>query len=67
MQELKDGLNYGLYSPPINGRAGKFLEEERPLRDYPLPGPIGFLEVKILSKILIEIMAGDSVIQYMGV
>lgn len=29
----------------MNGRAGKFLDEERPLKDYPLPGPIGFLEV----------------------
>ena len=38
-------MNYGLYCPPTNGRAGKFLDEERPLRDYPMPGPIGFLEV----------------------
>jgi SH3/ankyrin repeat-containing protein len=29
----------------MNGRAGKFLEEERKLREYPLAGPIGFLEV----------------------
>lgn len=33
--------------PPINGRAGKFLEEERFLKEYPLQGPIGFLEVSI--------------------
>ena len=65
LQELKDGLNYGLYSPPINGRAGKFLEEERPLRDYPLPGPIGFLEVKILSQDL-KTMTGVLVTHYMG-
>lgn len=45
IQDLKDGLNYGLYCPPINGRAGKFLDEERLLQDYPLPGAIGFLEV----------------------
>ena len=31
--------------PPMNGRAGKFLDEERMLREYPLHGPIGFLEV----------------------
>ena len=43
--DLKDALNYGLYCPPMNGKAGKFLQEERPLRDYPLCGPIGFLEV----------------------
>ena len=45
LQDLRDGMNYGLYNPPSNGKAGKFLEEERPLRDYPLPGPIGYLEV----------------------
>ena len=45
LQDLRDGLNFGLYSPPMNGKAGKFLDEERPLRDYPLQGPIGFLEV----------------------
>ena len=45
LQDLRDGLNHGLYSPPANGKAGKFLDEERPLRDYPLPGPIGYLEV----------------------
>ena len=45
LQDLKDGLNYGLYSPPANGKAGKFLDEERMLKDYPLPGPIGYLEV----------------------
>jgi SH3/ankyrin repeat-containing protein len=31
--------------PPMNGRAGKFLDEERFLSEYPLQGPIGFLEV----------------------
>ena len=45
LQDLKDGLNYGLYCPPTNGKAGKFLDEERLLQDYPLPGPIGYLEV----------------------
>ena len=44
-QDLPDGINYGLFCPPMNGRAGKFLDEERPLRDYPLSTPIGFLEV----------------------
>jgi SH3/ankyrin repeat-containing protein len=44
-QDLKDPLNYGIYMPPMNGRAGKFLEEERLLREYPLHGPIGFIEV----------------------
>jgi len=41
-----DGINYGLFCPAFNGRAGKFLEEERQLKDYPLHAPIGLLEVK---------------------
>ncbi|XP_065054092.1 SH3 and multiple ankyrin repeat domains protein 2-like [Rhopilema esculentum] len=32
---LTDPLNYGFYMPPFKGKAGKFLDEERPLRDYP--------------------------------
>ena len=45
LQDLEDGLNYGLFCPPDNGRAGKFMDEERLLTDYALPGPIGYLEV----------------------
>ena len=45
---LKDGLNYGLYLPESNGRSGKFLDEARPLRDYPLPGPVALLEVSMV-------------------
>lgn len=44
-QELKESFNYGLFSPPENGRAGKFLDEERRLGDYPFNGPVGYLEV----------------------
>lgn len=36
-QSLKDVLNYGLFQPPSDGRDGKFLDEERLLRDYPQP------------------------------
>ena len=36
-QSLSDVLNYGLFQPAFNGRAGKFLDEERLLKDYPLP------------------------------
>ncbi|KAI0228973.1 hypothetical protein LSAT2_020617 [Lamellibrachia satsuma] len=50
-KDLKDGLNYGLYSPPANGKAGKFLDEERMLKDYPLPGPIGYLEFKYKRRV----------------
>lgn len=44
-QELKESFNYGLFSPPSNGKAGKFLDEERRLGDYPFNGPVGYLEV----------------------
>ncbi|KAJ8413071.1 hypothetical protein AAFF_G00106530, partial [Aldrovandia affinis] len=36
-QSLKDVLNYGLFQPAGNGRDGKFLDEERLLREYPQP------------------------------
>lgn len=45
LQDLKDPLNYGLFLPPSGGRVGKFLDEERLLQEYPLPGPFGRLEV----------------------
>ncbi|NXH64782.1 SHAN2 protein, partial [Rhabdornis inornatus] len=36
-QSMKDVLNYGLFQPASNGRDGKFLDEERLLREYPQP------------------------------
>uniref|UniRef100_A0A3Q3DIM3 SH3 and multiple ankyrin repeat domains 2 n=1 Tax=Hippocampus comes TaxID=109280 RepID=A0A3Q3DIM3_HIPCM len=36
-QSLKDVLNYGLFQPANGGRDGKFLDEERNLREYPQP------------------------------
>jgi len=51
LQTLKESFNYGLYCPPVGGKAGKFLDEERPLKDYPLAGPVGFLEVSIIEKL----------------
>ncbi|XP_064627381.1 SH3 and multiple ankyrin repeat domains protein 2-like isoform X2 [Lineus longissimus] len=50
-KDVRDGHNYGFYCPPMNGRAGKFLEEERKLREYPLAGPIGFLEFKYKRRV----------------
>ena len=44
-QELEDSFNYGLFQPPLNGRAGKFLDEERRLAEYPFQGSVGHLEV----------------------
>ncbi|XP_036137003.1 SH3 and multiple ankyrin repeat domains protein 2 isoform X1 [Molossus molossus] len=40
-QSLKDVLNYGLFQPASNGRVGKFLDEERLLREYPQPAGAG--------------------------
>lgn len=56
LQELKESFNYGLFCPPLNGRAGKFLDEERRLGDYPFNGPIGYFEVSIeqLAKFFIS-------------
>lgn len=48
-QELKESFNYGLFCPPSNGKAGKFLDEERRLGDYPFNGPVGYLEVSQLT------------------
>lgn len=44
---LQDALNYGLFQPPSRGRAGKFLDEERLLQEYPpnLDTPLPYLEV----------------------
>ena len=49
LQELEDSFNYGLFQPPNNGRAGKFLDEERRLAEYPFQASVGHLEVSILS------------------
>lgn len=51
-QSLKDVLNYGLFQPAHNGKAGKFLDEQRTLKEYPLPSvtPIPYLEVRAKKK-----------------
>lgn len=54
-QDLTDAINYGLYLPPQNGRAGKFLAEERLLGDYSLPGPVASLEFKYKRRIYLTI------------
>uniref|UniRef100_A0A6A7G4R8 SH3 and multiple ankyrin repeat domains protein 3 n=1 Tax=Hirondellea gigas TaxID=1518452 RepID=A0A6A7G4R8_9CRUS len=50
-KELRESFNYGLFCPPQNGRAGKFLDEERPLADYPLSSPMGYLELKYKRRV----------------
>ncbi|XP_042323631.1 protein ALEX-like [Sceloporus undulatus] len=50
---LKDVLNYGLFQPAFNGRAGKFLDEERLLREYPLnpDTPVPYLEFRYKRRV----------------
>ncbi|KAH8864165.1 SH3 and multiple ankyrin repeat domains protein 3 [Schistosoma japonicum] len=48
---LKDELNYGLFFPPSKGKAGKFLQEERMLLDYPFESSVGHLELKYKQRV----------------
>ena len=50
VKEIKDGLNYGFYMPPHQGRAVKFLDDCRLLKEYSLVGPVAHLEVIISIK-----------------
>lgn len=50
-KEIKDGLNYGLYQPPFQGRAGKFLDDCRQLKEYSLSGPVANLEFKYKKRV----------------
>ncbi|XP_034391098.1 SH3 and multiple ankyrin repeat domains protein 3 [Cyclopterus lumpus] len=52
-QSLKDVLNYGLFQPAYNGKAGKFLDEERELREYPFPSiaPVPYLEFRYKRRV----------------
>ncbi|VDM49808.1 unnamed protein product [Toxocara canis] len=44
-EQLQLSFNYGLFLPPCDGRAGKFLLEDRPIRDYPFHDCVPYLEV----------------------
>lgn len=50
-QGLKDVLNYGLFQPASNGRDGKFLDEERLLREYPQPMGPGVPSLEVTSRV----------------
>ncbi|XP_076152749.1 SH3 and multiple ankyrin repeat domains protein 3 isoform X1 [Alosa pseudoharengus] len=60
-QSLTDVLNYGLYLPAFNGRAGKFLDEERLLRDYPMPTvtPVPYLEFRYKRRVYTQSHVDD--------
>nr|XP_041569664.1 SH3 and multiple ankyrin repeat domains protein 3-like [Taeniopygia guttata] len=58
---LKDVLNYGLFQPACNGRAGKFLDEERLLREYP-PSPdtpLPYLEFRYKRRVYSQPLLDD--------
>ena len=50
-KDLVDALNFGFYLPPSGGRAGKFLDEQRTFKDYPMDGTNPVLEVRKLTDI----------------
>ncbi|XP_075328401.1 SH3 and multiple ankyrin repeat domains protein 3 isoform X8 [Odontesthes bonariensis] len=60
-QSLSDVLNYGLFQPAFNGRAGKFLDEERLLNEYPLPPitPIPYLEFRYKRRVYTQSYVDD--------
>ncbi|TSK38342.1 SH3 and multiple ankyrin repeat domains protein 3 [Bagarius yarrelli] len=60
-QSLKDVLNYGLFLPAYNGKAGKFLDEQRSLKEYPLPTvtPIPYLEFRYKRRVYTQAHLDD--------
>ncbi|XP_055926709.1 SH3 and multiple ankyrin repeat domains protein 2-like isoform X1 [Argiope bruennichi] len=50
-KELKESFNYGIFCPPINGKAGKFLDEQRPLADYPFHSSVGYVELRYKRRV----------------
>lgn len=53
LQEIIDHFNYALFFPPSKGKAGKFLDEDRTMKDYGLTGSVDLLEVIINRKRLL--------------
>ncbi|XP_070762966.1 SH3 and multiple ankyrin repeat domains protein 3 [Enoplosus armatus] len=60
-QSLKDVLNYGLFQPAYNGKAGKFLDEERQLREYPFPSiaPVPYLEFRYKRRVYTQTLLDE--------
>ncbi|KAF8570528.1 hypothetical protein P879_01383 [Paragonimus westermani] len=50
-QPIKDKWNFGLFLPPSKGKAGKFLQEDRMLREYPFDNSVGHLELKYKQRV----------------
>jgi SH3 and multiple ankyrin repeat domains protein len=51
-QQLPQHFNFGLFLPPCDGRAGKFLLEDRPIRDYPFHDCVPYVEASFWRKSL---------------
>ncbi|VDM98401.1 unnamed protein product [Thelazia callipaeda] len=49
--KLPQSFNYGLFLPPCDGRAGKFLLEDRPVREYPFHDCVPYLELKYKKRV----------------
>ncbi|XP_039718936.1 SH3 and multiple ankyrin repeat domains protein 3 [Pteropus medius] len=58
---LQDALNYGLFQPPSRGRVGKFLDEQRLLREYPpnLDTPLPYLEFRYKRRVYAQNLIDD--------
>uniref|UniRef100_A0A0N5A3U9 ANK_REP_REGION domain-containing protein n=1 Tax=Parastrongyloides trichosuri TaxID=131310 RepID=A0A0N5A3U9_PARTI len=50
-QPLPQAFNFGLFLPPCDGRAGKFLLEDRPIQDYPFHDCVPYLELKYKKRV----------------
>uniref|UniRef100_A0A183BWD6 ANK_REP_REGION domain-containing protein n=1 Tax=Globodera pallida TaxID=36090 RepID=A0A183BWD6_GLOPA len=50
-QQLDKAFNYGLFLPPCDGRAGKFLLEDRHIRDYPFHDCVPYVELKFKKRV----------------
>nr|QQY02477.1 SH3 and multiple ankyrin repeat domains protein 1 [Cryptocotyle lingua] len=50
-QPIKDKWNFGLFLPPSKGKAGKFLQEDRMLSEYPFENSVGHLELKYKQRV----------------
>ncbi|KAI1720125.1 ankyrin repeats (3 copies) domain-containing protein [Ditylenchus destructor] len=48
---LPQSFNFGLFLPPCDGRAGKFLLEDRPIRDYPFHDCVPYVELKFKKRV----------------
>lgn len=56
---LKEGFNYGLFIPPTNGKAGKFLDDGRLLKEYSLTAAFSSLELIMKRRIYKHVMATE--------